>query len=279
LKRNIRYIIILPNQVHKSSDKKFIFDCPCGHEIIKTPRCVTKGIWCSYCCTPTQTLCEDVKCNHCFERSFASSVLAEQCISDINLRMITKNTQKLRLSFKCKNCSHIFTKKGNNNSGCPYCSNLIICNDNKCILCYNKSFASHPMSKCWSSKNVKQPREYGIMANQYAIFECNKCFHEFGSNIGNITNLGRGCPYCSNTRLCTNVECTYCFNRSFASKEYSIHWDYSKNNGIKPRDVFKSSGKKYHFTCPDCKSNFISGLNFDSWCGKCQHVNYLNGLK
>lgn len=59
------------------------------------------------------------------------------------------------------------------------------------------------------------------------------------------------------------------FERSFASHEKSKYW--SNQNTEQPRDVFKSSGKKYWF---DCNNNHIfdsqlDNINKGQWCPYC----------
>lgn len=48
-------------------------------------------------------------------------------------------------------------------------------------------------------------------------------------------------------RLCSNLYCERCFERSFASHEKAEYW--SLNNDISPREVLKKSGKKFIFIC------------------------------
>lgn len=73
-------------------------------------------------------------------------------------------------------------------------------------------------------------------------------------------------------RLCNNDNCEICYNRSFASNEFSKYWDYNKNNK-KPRDVFKNSGSKYNFICNKCNHDFCSILNnityYNKFCPYC----------
>ena len=55
--------------------------------------------------------------------------------------------------------------------------------------------------------------------------------------------------------LCKNNNCQICLDRSFASfKEKTDNgklkidcWDLQQNNGVRPRDVFIGSNKKYLF--------------------------------
>ena len=61
------------------------------------------------------------------------------------------------------------------------------------------------------------------------------------------------------------------FEKSFATHPKAQYWS-EKNEEVKPRDVFKSSGKKYWFKCGECNQEFQSGLNNISsgtWCPNC----------
>jgi hypothetical protein len=50
-----------------------------------------------------------------------------------------------------------------NNSGCYFCTNSVLCDDVKCIICFEKSFASHPREKSWIyEKNNCSPRDVFI---------------------------------------------------------------------------------------------------------------------
>ena len=60
------------------------------------------------------------------------------------------------------------------------------------------------------------------------------------------------------------------FEKSFASHEKSEFW--SNKNDCQPRDVYKSSGKKYWFNCNICNHEFesqISGVYIGRWCSYC----------
>jgi very-short-patch-repair endonuclease len=77
---------------------------------------------------------------------------------------------------------------------------------------------------------------------------------------------------CSNVskKLCGNKDCITCYNRSFATNIKSQYWSYK--NDIEPYEVFKSSNKKYLFTCPDCNHELLLPLciiTLGQWCKYC----------
>ena len=110
---------------------------------------------------------------------------------------------------------------------------------------FSKSFASHEKSKFWSKKNNISPEQVSKNTREKYLFDC-ICGHEILIALNNISS-GYWCPYCSIPckKLCDNVDCDFCFEKSFASHEKSKFWS-CKNNTI-PRHILKGTGKKYLF--------------------------------
>jgi very-short-patch-repair endonuclease len=212
-----------------------------------------------------------------FERSFASHKkhIFWSKKNEKQPREVFKSSGKKCL-FDCEKCGHEFESAlnhiTNGNSWCPFCANKQLCNNEECETCLKKSFASHPRNKNWSSKNDKTPRELFKGANSKKhSFVCEKCSHEFESNLSNICK-GQWCGFCANKQLCSKEDCETCFNKSFASHPRAIHWS-SKNGNINPRELFKSSNSKYSFVCEN-GHEFKIQLNDVSngrWCPKCKH--------
>jgi hypothetical protein len=166
--------------------------------------------------------------------------------------------------FICE-CKHMFYSNLRNiavlNSWCPYCSipSKKLCDDENCKSCFDKSFASHEKSKYWSVKNETTPRQVFRNSENKYIFYCNICNHDFISYPGSFVGKNTGCVYCTNSKLCDNVNCKSCFDKSFASHEKSKYW--SVKNETTPRQVFRNSHKKYFFTCNICNHEFDLALN------------------
>lgn len=149
--------------------------------------------------------------------------------------------------------------RGNECQTCSY--------EKKYKICEGTSFASHEKSKYWSSKNVEQPEKIAKFSHKKYYFDCD-CGHEIIQRINSIQN-DQWCPFCSDPpqKLCDDDNCAHCFNNSFASQNQSKYW--SKNNNTIPRNVFKKSGKKYIFDCPDCNKEYRAALRFvtlGNWC-------------
>ena len=190
--------------------------------------------------------------------------------------------------FKCPNekCLHDFITNPNhvtkltNPTWCPYCCQAPkkLCDAKDCNICYEKSFASHPMSNLWCQETNGSitPRDIFVSSNKTYWFKCDdsSCKHLFDISINSITCKNTRCPYCAHKRLCEDNDCEPCMRRSFAYHPRSKNWDHEKNGDITPRSVFKNSGDiSYWFIC-DNNHSFSDNLGHITskearWCGKC----------
>jgi very-short-patch-repair endonuclease len=193
-------------------------------------------------------------------------------------RNVFKNSAK-EIYFNCNNCHHIFKVKlalvNLKNQWCNYCSNSILCNNNECSICFNKSFASSDKSKYWCyDLNKITPRQIFLNKPEKFWFECSLCKHKFENSPHKITQQNSWCPYCTNRKLCNDKECIICFDKSFASCKNSILWHKTLNKDILPLNVFKGSIKKFWFTCNICNHDFYSvlqGVARGSSCPLCKY--------
>ena len=122
---------INPRQLFKSSGKKYLFNCDCGHNFESTLNHIS-GInptWCPYCCNPPIKLCEKEECQSCHEKSFASHEKSKYWSDkngDIKPRHVFKSSNT-KYWFKGE-CAHEFNSilsniTGKNNQWCPVCVN------------------------------------------------------------------------------------------------------------------------------------------------------------
>lgn len=218
-----------------------------------------------------------------FERSFASHLLVRywgkrnKCLpKDVFKSSHTK------YYFDCDKCNHEsligLHKMHKKEYNCVFCSsktNQKMCYAKDCLHCFNRSFASNPLSIKWSKKNKVSPREvFKTSSNQY-LFDCDKCNHEFSIQLDFIERYDSFCNFCSGKRLCENEECYFCFNASFASHPKSEF--FSKKNEISPRNIFQNSHTECIFDCDNCGHEFKSALNQvsnpnrNAWCPFCAH--------
>ena len=268
--------LINMNHIPLGTHDKFLFICNiCNHEFDMSVNKLSIGRWCPYCCIPQKKLCGKKECIYCFEKSFASNIEKVKYYSNKNVEkpeFILKNGDK-KIIFDCDICNHSFEsriKSITNGVWCPYCAipSKILCKNNDCAVCFEKSFASFEKSKYWSTKNELKPREVFKHADKIFLFICDKCNHEFNKNL----NRDSWCSYCSSQQLCDNIECIQCFEKSFASSEKSTYW--SDKNELNPRQVFKNSNSKFLFNC-DCGHLIEKMLdnisNGNSWCPYCSN--------
>jgi very-short-patch-repair endonuclease len=189
-------------------------------------------------------------------------------------RQVFKATGK-KYKFICDICKHEFEIRLDHveceNKWCPYCSHQQLCNDDKCLFCFNNSFASCNKSKYWSNKNIETPRQIPITSNKKYIFKCDICNHEFSKVISDVSS-GHWCGFCGHKKLCNDENCLFCFNKSFASCK--MHKCWSNKNSKIPRQVFKMSHDIYIFNCDCCNNEFksrIAHVSSGHWCPYCKH--------
>lgn len=118
----------IPRQAFKYTNKKYKFDCECGHIFECQISSISCGEqWCGYCSKPPQLLCSDIDCKTCFEKSFASHEKAKnwskenkKSAREVFLNCISK------FKFMCDK-NHIFEKCPDaicsKNGWCPKCVN------------------------------------------------------------------------------------------------------------------------------------------------------------
>lgn len=181
-----------------------------------------------------------------------------------NPRYIFKSTNK-DYKFRCINlkCNHTFDNRPcrvADLKDCPYCSptnaKSLCKKEDNCIICYKKSFASHPRSNCWDyneGKNVgKTPYDVFISGTYLADIVCDACNHKFQTTCNSISS-GFWCGFCSGQRRCDDIICEMCNSKKLSSHPFSIYWNLDLNpNDIKPSDIaLGNSHDKYWFNCPE----------------------------
>lgn len=230
--------ILKPRDIFNKTNKNYIFKCnKCFHNFEMSPQSLNNGQNCPYCATPSKLLCNDINCNSCFNRSFASHTMSNKWSNKnkITPREILLKTGEKYL-FDCDDCKHEFhsriadLKETTNN--CSYCAKKMLCDDNNCNICFNNSFASHEKSIYWSKKNNIEPRMIFKNSNKKFIFECNDCNNEFIKVLHSI-NLCNG--WCA---LCKHKTEKILYN--FLNETYG-------NKNIKSQFVFDINSSKFRY--------------------------------
>lgn len=117
-----------PRNVFLNSNKKFYFECNCGHTFETNLGNINiSNNWCPYCCNPPLKLCQNNDCISCYNNSFASHEKSKYLnANNINPRNIFKGTHE-KYDFICNECKNNFTKTINSitnmNSWCNVCKN------------------------------------------------------------------------------------------------------------------------------------------------------------
>ena len=293
--------LIEPRQIIKNSITKYIINCKkCNHKFSINAHSINSGKWCSYCAN--KKICKNDECVICYNKSFASNVKSlywseKNRDQPEGYHGLYKSPRHVFLNdndkyiFDCL-CGHINIQSPssiNSGSWCKYCciSNKILCTDDACITCYNNSYAGHTelccgavtiddcikitcgcgykKVDCWDKTNTLNPRNVVKGSNNIIIFKCNICPHTFSTRLAHKS----WCPYCAKRCLCNNIDCIWCYNNSFKSQPQSQYW--SQENSITPREVFKSTPKKYKFKCENGHNfiQMISSIFNGSWCPYC----------
>jgi very-short-patch-repair endonuclease len=197
-----------------------------------------------------------------------------------------KNTisqDKIMLSQKylydCENCKHeveISPSRIKEGRSCYYCYRSRIgkrfCKDLDCDYCFQKSFASTIYYKeSWSPNNKVQARFISKKSTLKCLFICKTCNHEFEKALCNVGN--QICPYCNPQKLCEDKDCTFCFEKSFATAvESLVDIIWSPDNNISPRSLHRNSTRKCKFQCLKCPHQFeatLGNIQYNKGCPYC----------
>jgi very-short-patch-repair endonuclease len=105
-----------------------------------------------------------------------------------------------KYEFQCKTCDHSFSGlicSISNGTWCPYCCipQQKLCKNDKCIWCWNTSFANYEKSRFLADKTIN-PRMIINGSETYHKFICENN-HEFNTVIKNVTK-GHWCGICKN---------------------------------------------------------------------------------
>lgn len=134
-------------------------------------------------------------------------------------------------------------------SGCPYCSNKIVAEDNSLA----KLRPDLAVEWNYERNNGIAPTDVTTGTTTVIWWMC-KHGHEWSARVYKRTN-GQGCPYCAGRKVSMD-NCLYTF-----SPEISEEWDFSKNSGVTPFDVTKSSNKKVWWKCAKCSHEWRTTIN------------------
>ncbi len=232
--------------VMKAAEKKAWFACKmCNHEFETMLFSIKSNNYCPYC--SNQRLCEIEDCKICLPKTCASHEMAKawSTKNTISPRSVFLQTNK-KYIFNCLTCKHEYettpNRYYNRKGSCSFCTNKELCSNDDCKICFNKSFASHERAKCWSDKNIYDPRMIFRGSENKYIFNCDKCKLEFSSKLYNVIT-GYWCPFCKNK---TEGKVLEFLQENYENCKTQLRFDwcrFSKTTNIMPFD-FGFSEKK-----------------------------------
>ena len=270
-----------PWQVLLQSNQRYWFDCiNCNHPFQMGINTVARGSWCPIC--SGRAVCGAESCGHCAPLSFASCKQSawwsteNGCLKPYHFR---KHSEAIA-HFRCDVCHH--TSQGkicdvvSRKHWCLFCSGSILCGNQECDYCRERSFAGHPKSAFWSSLNHEQPWCVHRFSNKLAWFDCGHCLHTFQGCPNVIARESNPvwCPYCVNQKRCNLTQCHHCFKNSFASDPGSTLWCQELNGDTKPRDKALHSKDKHWFQCVEAGHRWeasVSSIVSGTRCPNCRH--------
>jgi very-short-patch-repair endonuclease len=230
-----------------------------------------------------RALCKNDNCEICNNASL-KYILQQKQIQHLYLESNPPSHHVLPhsgtdINMKCATCPHEYPTIPSNitlGKRCPYC--------NKGKLCENVRTCEHCLPRCLiSSKQPFFKEDYYVKENQPPIetitlhcntrykFKCSTCLHIIIQSPDGIFK-GKWCNYCTGDALCpVDIDCEFCFKKSFASHPHSIHLSNPKEIE-NPKQYTLHSGQYTDFTCTDCNHSFnmrIADVSSGQWCPYC----------
>ena len=234
-----------PEDVFLKSNKRFMFDCDCGHEFDSILCNITNNNrWCGYC--SNNKLCNN-DCKSCFEKSFASHPKVKYWIDERNPRNFFKSCGK-KFKFKCE-CGYIFHTTLNHisssNHWCIKCGQKKSADAQRYTIEYvkKKIIKFRPGSKCLSDKYTKAANKLKLLCEKGHSFEMSY----------NFIQQGKWCPHCctfKSEKKCREI-LEKIFNKSFIKCRpewlYGLELDgYNKELNL----AFEYNGKQHYEFIP-----------------------------
>lgn len=262
---------VSPDKVSHLSQKTYIFDCICGHEIKQSPVRIGQGSTCKYCCPKPSTICGEKECVFCLPKTFAS--FDPEKVAQWSYEKNTIGPWQVAMNatamcwFTCKECSHDFRAQISNVSKktggiwCPFCSSHSrqLCEQSEtCPVCLPKTLANYSDKEklaMFSPKNTKKPYEIFSGSIVPIIFDCKDCGNEFTTTPRNVIFGNSWCPTCvcrmtipmqKITSLFGTLGVDYELETTIKLDNRPLHWDASCI--FEGTEFFIESDGAQHFT-------------------------------
>ena len=124
-------------------------------------------------------------------------------------------------------------------TGCPYCSNR------KVLPGFNDFASYHPKivnEWDWDRNGGKAPTDYTYGSCNTVWWICPEN-HEYKLSLAN-RHAGRGCPYCAGSKVLAGYN-----DLKTRAPWLAEEWDYERNHGKTPEQVFPCSNRKAWWVC------------------------------
>lgn len=229
---------------------KFLCDICFCEFILKPLEVTTQQKWCNNDHNTKNTLTTTLQ--HYFEKdcenkSYFIGILDNK-IKVVEPQSIKVVELKNKLVFQCNKCLHIYflaLYEFLKNTSCPYCSdNTLLCHEEYCKLCYEKSFDSYN-DKTRSNKYKKDflkgyysqgvfiketnPKNISINLNLKLVFYCEVCKKDFQRSLFKVVKNNKWCQECMHL---TETILYYWLKENFKNekliREYCEDWTKNK---------------------------------------------------
>jgi hypothetical protein len=183
---------ITPKDVVAGSVKKYWFRCNKEHEWLASLNHRTKGRGCPYCAN--QRVCDDNCLATIFPKIAAEWHPTKNGTISPRDVIATSNKKYWFICNKGHEWQTHLASRTRLGCQCPYCVNLLVCNDN-CLATTHPEIAAewHPAR----NGDITPKNVIGGSIKQY-WFKCNKG-HEWRTSLNHRTN-GKGCPRCCESK-------------------------------------------------------------------------------
>ena len=185
---------------------KYWYKCNiCNHFFDKCYNSMSNGGWCRYCST---TLCGDINCELCWDKSVASYLDEKKLLwNETNGKQAHEITRSSTVvsEFTCLVCGHDDIKlepyRLDGGRGCYYCNHKKLCDNFFCEYCSSNSGLVYLERDDLEiiSPDIAQLRELSRCCNKKNIVcQCtSNPEHEWEVSLANLSH-GKSCPICHN---------------------------------------------------------------------------------
>jgi len=279
---------ITPRNIFVSSNKKFWLKCndsTCNHLFEVCIANITNGEGgCPYCAH--KRLCEDITCEPCMRRSFASHPRAKNWDNTKNGNIIPRNI------FKTVHDSYWFLCENNHS----FCDNLgHITNNNEprwCGICLKVNEL-----QMRSDKYLEEAREFAnirgglllstayIDANKLLEWKCNTCDYNWLASFSSIKSQESWCPKCAGNFKLTLKDCQLlaeskdgtCLSEEYTNSSNHMAWKCKEGHNWNASTQSIKAGS----WCPYCVNHVPKTLDdakkiAEEKEGECLSTEYIN---